>query len=127
MWWLVKFDNGQLEASAAMQGCSRKYAEIEKKLIQYLDIRAQKYAQYKCGVTWIFIGNKLLKFGEVFGIKDFKASPICVSYTFKHNKKVVINLNSEKNDTIDEKRDIIFQHSARIFILTLRKWIHLHN
>ena len=73
------------------------------------------------------MGKKLLKFEEVFGIKDFKASPICVSYIFKHNKKVLIHLNSETNDTINEKRDIIFQHSARIFILKLRKWIHLQN
>ena len=70
--FLVKFDNGKLEASAVIRGHSRKCAEIEKKLIQYLDLRAHRYAQDTCGVRWIFMENKCLKFAEGLGLNDFK-------------------------------------------------------
>ena len=61
-WFLVKFDNGKLEVSAVMRGRSRKCVKIEKKLIRYLDLRVHKYDQDKCGLRWIFMENKLLKF-----------------------------------------------------------------
>ena len=66
--FLVKFDNGQLEASAVMRGHRHKYVEIEKKIIQYLDLRVHRYSQYKCGVRWIFMENKCLNFSEGLGI-----------------------------------------------------------
>jgi len=105
--WLVKFDNGQLEASGVMRGRSRKYVEIEKKLIQYLDLRAQKYAQDKCGVRWIFIEKICLKFAEGLGLTDFKASPSWISATLKRNKKVGINLPGKANDMTNEEREVI--------------------
>ena len=43
--FLVNFDNGKFEASAVMQGRSRKCFEIEKKLTQYLDLFAHKYSR----------------------------------------------------------------------------------
>ena len=42
--FLVKFDNMKLESSAVMPCGRRKYVEIEKRVIQYSDIRAHKYA-----------------------------------------------------------------------------------
>ena len=57
-----------------MQDPSRKYAEIGKKLMQYLDLCSHKYAQEECGLRRIFMENKCLKFAEVLGINDFKAS-----------------------------------------------------
>ena len=64
-----------MEASTVMRGRSRKYVEIENKLIQYLDLCAHKYAQEKCGVSWIFMEMKCLKFAQGLGINEFKASP----------------------------------------------------
>ena len=56
--FLVTFVNGKLEESAVIRGRSCKYVEIDKKLIQYLDLRAHKYAQDKCGLRWIIMENK---------------------------------------------------------------------
>ena len=98
--FLVKFDNGKLEAIAVMRGCSRKYLKIEKKLIQYLDLCEHKYAQDKCGVKWIFMEKKCLNFAEGLGLNDFKASPLWISDTINRNKKFRINLYGEANDMI---------------------------
>ena len=70
--FIIKFDNGKLEASAVIRSRSNKYVEMEKKLIQYLDLRAHRYAQDTCGVRWIFMENKCLKFAEGLGLNDFK-------------------------------------------------------
>ena len=99
--FIIKFDNRQLEASVVMRGRSYKYVEIEKKLIQYLDIHAHKYPQEKYGVGWIFMENKWLKFAKGSGINDFKASPFWISATLKRNKKVGINLHGAENDMKD--------------------------
>ena len=105
--FLVKFDNVKLEASAVMWGHSRKYVEIEKKLIQYLDLSAHKYAQEKCGLKWIFMENKCLKSAKLLGINYFKASPCWISATLNHNNKVGINLHGEANYMTDGEREII--------------------
>ena len=76
--------------------------EIEKKLIQYLDLRAHKYYQDKCGVRWIFMEHKCLNFAEGLGLNDLKSSPCYISATLKRNKKVGINLYGEANDMTDE-------------------------
>ena len=81
--------------------------EIEKKLIQYLDLRAQKYFQDKCGVMWIFMQNKCLKFAELLRIIDFEYSPTYISDTLRLNKKVGINFHGEANDMTGEERWVI--------------------
>ena len=98
-----------------MRGRSRKYAEIEKKLIYYLDIHAHKYAQDKCGLRWMFMLNKLLNFVEGLGINNLKASPCWISATLKRNKKVGINFHGESNDMTDEKREIIMSAWCKYF------------
>jgi hypothetical protein len=45
--------------------------KIENKLIkEYLDLHAHKYAQDKCGVGWIFMEKKCLKFAKGLGLND---------------------------------------------------------
>ena len=105
--FLIKVDNGKLEASAVMWGHRRKYTEIENKLIQYLDLCAHKYSQSKCGVRWIFIENKWLKFAEGSGLNDFKAPLIWISATLKCNKKFGINFPGEANDMTYKEKGII--------------------
>ena len=80
---------------------------IEKKPIQYLDIHAHKYKQYKFGVMWFFMANKFLNFAEILGITDFKASTCSESATLQRNNKVGINSHGEENFMTDEERQII--------------------
>ena len=70
--FLVKFDSGRFESSAVIRGRRRKYVEIEKKLIRYLDLCAHKYTQDKCGVSRIFMEKKCSKFAEGLGLNDSK-------------------------------------------------------
>ena len=104
-----------MEESAVIRGRSRKYVDIEKEPIQYLDIRAHKLYQDKCGVGWMFMENKLLKFAEGLGINDFKSSPICISDTIKRNKKFGINLHDKENDMTDEEREIVISAWSKYF------------
>ena len=98
-----------------MRDHSRKYVEIERKLIEYLDLRAQKYVQDKCGVRWIFMEKECLKSAGGLGSNDFKSSPRWISATLRHNKKVGINLYGEANDMIYEDRDIIMSALRKDF------------
>ena len=90
-----------------MQVRSRKHAEIDNKLIHYLDICTHKYPQDTCGVRCIFMENKILRFAEGLGLNDFKDSLCWISDTLNRNKKVVINLNDEANDITYQEKEII--------------------
>ena len=104
-----------------MRGRRRKYVEIENKLVQYLYLRSHKYSQYKCGVRWIFMENKCLKFVEGLGINDFKASPCCISATLKRNNKVAIDFPVESNYMTYEDMEIIMLSWCKYFYINIKE------
>jgi hypothetical protein len=103
---LIQFENGALKPSDKMRGRVRKFEDIEKRLIQYLDLRARAYLQDKCGVSWITLVKKSLQFADLLGYSEdeFKASPGWVAATLKNYGKIGINLHGEANNMSEEAR-----------------------
>jgi hypothetical protein len=74
---LKNFDSGKLQPTGKKRGRDRKFEDIEKRLIEYLELRAKVYKQDNCGVSWITLTEKCLQFADLlgYGEGEFKASP----------------------------------------------------
>ena len=74
---LKSFDSGKLQPSSKKRSRDRKFQDIEKRLIEYLDLRVKVYKKDNCGVSWITITEKCLQFADLLGYEqhEFKASP----------------------------------------------------
>ena len=53
------------------------FEDIEKMLVKYIELRAEKYKRDKCGLGWTTITAKSLDYAKQCGYTDdnFKASP----------------------------------------------------
>jgi hypothetical protein len=74
---LKNFDSGQLQPTGNKRSRDRKFGDIEKRLVEYLELRARVYKQDNCGVSWITLTEKCLQFADLLGYDEdeFKASP----------------------------------------------------
>jgi hypothetical protein len=74
---LKSFDSGKLQPTGRKRCRDRKFQDIEKRVMEYLDLRVKVYKQENCGVSWITLTEKCLQFADLLGYdeNEFKASP----------------------------------------------------
>jgi len=105
---LKSYDKGHLKPTKKKRRRIRKYEEIEKKLIEYLDLHAQAYKQDKCGLSWILLQKKCLQFADLLGYEEFHASPGWISDTLKNHGRtgIIKQLESEvPSNVMDDNKD----------------------
>jgi CheY-like chemotaxis protein len=101
---LKKYRNGDLENVNETRVCSRQYDEVEKKVVQYVDLRERLFLKDKCGLAWIIIQDKALGYAKALGLDSgFKASPGWIANCLKRAGKVSISLHGEAMDLTDEE------------------------
>ena len=53
--FLREYGSGELKPCNVRISCGRKYTDIDKKYVQYLEFRASNYKHHNCGISWIII------------------------------------------------------------------------
>jgi len=99
--YLKEYEAGTLKSQGdSMRRDTTKFAEVKKKLVSYLNLRACYYKRDKCGVSWSLMQEKALKFAKQLDIpeEDFKASDGWLNHTLKRNNWIGITLHREADD-----------------------------
>jgi DDE superfamily endonuclease len=108
--FLRQFDDGSLTAMETTQRstCS-KFPEVEKMLVQYMELRAKLYKRDKCGAPWWRLADRARKCARSLGIpeSDFSASAGWISATLSRHSMVKLNLHGEAGDMDDNERAAI--------------------
>ena len=119
--YLVKFDKGTLKPVDVKRTRVRKYGEIEKKLILYIELQEKYYKRDKCGLSWLLLSKKSQEFATSLGITDFKASAGWIQKCLRRANKVSINLHGEAFDLDEDKRKETMIKWCRDFHKTLEE------
>ena len=103
---MKQFESGKLKATNSKRSSVSKYPELEKKLIAYVDIRAEKYLHDKCGVSTLHLQKKVIEWAEELGLDmhQFKGSAHFISNCIKRNNRIAVNLHGEANTYEPEER-----------------------
>ena len=89
---LKEYDDGNLVSSTRLRIKKGEFEDVEKMLVKYIDLRAEKYKRDKCGLNWCSLTSKSLLYAKQCGYTDdeFKASSGWISNVLKRNDKVGI-------------------------------------
>ena len=104
---LKQHAKGKLRPSQMKRIRMGKFEDVEKKLVHYMELRAAKYTQDKCGLGWHMLTVKSLEFAKSCGYTDeeFKGSAGWIARVLVRNGKVGINLHGEAMDMDDDERE----------------------
>ena len=98
--FLKKFDAVKLEQMDVKRARKRKFALIDAKLVQYLELNTIKYQRDKCGVFWLDLRIKCLNWyweDPSLAKYDFDCSPGWMSRILKRKNLVVVKMHGEAN------------------------------
>ena len=95
----------ELKPDKVKRNRKRKFAAIEQLLWDYVEGRSKKYVKDKCGLSWLFMREKCLKWAKDLGIEGFKASPQWISKTLKRGNFTRVNLHGEGEEMLQEDFD----------------------
>ena len=101
--YLKQFKAGTLKPSANVRTKARKYVDIETKLIEYVDLRAQQFGRTKCGLNWLHMKEKCEKWAEAAGHEHFQVSAGWINDTLKRNNRVAVKLHGEAAELPEEE------------------------
>jgi hypothetical protein len=107
---LKQYDAGTLQPNEILSRSSKgEYPEVEKKLIQYIDLRAERYGIDGLGSSWGCLQFKAMEYAQQLGISEdkFSASPGWISNCLIRNGKVILNLQGEAGDMAAAEREKI--------------------
>jgi len=79
------------------------YPELEKKLVEYIELRAASYTRDKLGLSWSLMRARALKYAKELNIENFEASDGWIEKVLKRNNLVGIKMHGEAGDMSDEK------------------------
>ena len=120
---LKQYDDDNLKSSTRMRIKKGEFEDVEKMLVKYIDLRAEKYKRDKCGLNWATITSKSLLYARQCGYTqdEFKGSPGWIDNVLKRNDKVGINLHGEAADMDDDEREVIMDKWRTSFWATIEK------
>ena len=111
---LKEFDSGTLRPNIqAKRRSTGKFDAVEKKLVEYLDLRARLHQHDKLGLSYDIMRSKALQFAEQLGVTDFLASNGWIQNVLRRSGKARVVLHgeagelseSEARKTIDEWKE----------------------
>ena len=115
--YLRQYDSGKLRPSQKRRNMTRKFVDIERKLINYLDMRERSYKLDKCGISWVVLQNKSLQYADLLGYEEgeFAASPGWIANTLKIYNKISVLCHGESNEMTDEFRRKVMDQWTKEF------------
>ena len=121
---LKLFDKGELGKGKMLRQRQREFANIENKLVQYIELRERRYEIDKCGISWCTLCNKALQYASALGYSSdiFHASDGWISKVLERHNKKGINLRGEANDMTTEEREKIMAEWRPQFHTLLEKY-----
>ena len=103
--WILEHAKGSLNA---VTNPSRKrirlseYIEVEKKMVEYLELRRERFITDKCGLSWLILQDRAAKFAdETLSPEDrecFKISPGWIRNVLNRNNFINVKLAGEAGD-----------------------------
>ena len=74
---LMNYKDGTLTNNKKKRAASLPYPEIEKMLVEYINLRSMRYRQDSCGLSWLLLQERCIVRAQKLDsehYKDFKAS-----------------------------------------------------
>ena len=99
---LKKFRSGTLKPLPGKREMTRKFVQVEERLIHYINLRTEKYKRDKCGLSWMLLKEKTMKWGNELGLEAFQASNGWITNTLRRYGITRVTLHDEANDLTDE-------------------------
>lgn len=105
--WKKEVQSGKLNEKLSgttikKRDVSGEYLEVEKKLVEYIKLRNERYERDYCGLSWLFMHEKALQFAaqvlDEESLANFKASSGWISRVLKRNDLVGVRLTGESGE-----------------------------
>ena len=104
---LDKFKKGELKSDDGRKRSKKgQFEEVEKKLVEYIKLRAKLYKKDGCGTSFLFLCSKAAKYAKDCGYDEdeFKASVGWVQKVMRRHGITGLNLHGEACDMNPEER-----------------------
>lgn len=120
--WLKQYKAGALNTDKLLATQTKRqrkteFDDVEAKLIEYINLRADKFLlshdkRQKIGLGYIILIDKAHLFAKQLGYSEeaFKGSPGWISSTLKRHNKVGVNLQGEAGEKTDEQAEMLMRH-----------------
>ena len=99
---LKKFRSGTLKPLPGKRERTKKFVQVEERLINYINLRTEEYKRDKCGLSWMLLKEKTLKWGKELGLEASQASNGWITDTLRRYGITRVTLHGEANDLTDE-------------------------
>jgi hypothetical protein len=107
---LKKYLSGKLKNVDETRVHDREYEAVEKKVVQYVDLREKLFLKDKCGLAWCIIQDKALAYAKAIGFDNtFRASPGWIANCLKRADKISINLHGEAMDLTKKEAEVLMK------------------
>ena len=101
---LKLFDAGKLEQKFNRRTKERQFLVVENRLINYVNTRAERHKQDKCGVLWLYLREKCNLWARTLRVEGWKkCSDGWLDKTLKRHGLVYTKLHGEANNLTDEE------------------------
>ena len=105
---LKQYQAGKLNSSTKLKRQKGgQFEDVEKKLVDYINLRKKLYRRDKCGMSWVLMEEKAKLFAKQCGYADgsFNASAGWIQNTLNRHGIIGIKLHGEANDLDDAERE----------------------
>ena len=97
--WIKDYTSNKEAAPASKRNRQGYFVDVENKLVQYIQLRLQKYSEEKCGLSYLLMKAKAMQFAEEVGCeKQFTASNGWIEKVLRRHGLSGFSLYGEGND-----------------------------
>ena len=115
---LKQYHSGDLSLDDGDRKRKRKpmYPEIEKKMVEYIQLRAASYTTDTLGLSWNLMQAKARQYAKDLNVENFQASDGWLDNVLKRNDLVGIKMHGEAGDmSDDEHREIMNEWDEQVW------------
>ena len=110
IYYLKKYRGGTLRPEKVKRLKTRKFLEVEEKLVRYIRLRSDRYEKDKCGLSWLGLRGKCLEWKNLEpSLRDepFNCSAGWMSSMLKRNGLTKVKLHGEANSMTPQEEALI--------------------
>jgi hypothetical protein len=127
--YLDEYEKGTLSAcdSGTKRKGKPKFPEVEKRLANYIQLRASKFTQDKLGLSWLVMKAKALEYATQVNVTTFEASNGWLGKFLVRNNLKGITLHGEAGDMDPEERERIMKKWQKEIFKPALEWLNEDN